>query len=237
MIGMSEERIKVTALQKKSLKSLATLLSGLGFTRIAYSASLLSVEKMKGQDLKGKPYLDYRVEFKPQQIDLVYNIPPERGREARLLEVLPTFLNILQVAEEYYDVKPSSMFRPINSVLIEMSKIVDRDAAEFSTQLSDLQARYNDLNAKYGDLVRSSEANTRILLECERKRDELQKRITLLTGMSDELLKASLFEWINAHGGTIDIKEFAKASSLAITRAEEGLNMLIQEGYIKRRSE
>jgi len=234
---MSEERIKVLAHQKKPLKSLASLLSDLGFSRIAYSSSALSVEKMKGQDLKGKPYLDYRVEFKPNQIDVVYNTPPGRSRVARLLEVLPTFLNILQVAEDYYDVKPTSIFGPINTVLSEASKIIDRDAVEFSTQLSDLQAKHADLSAKYEDLVRSSEANTRILLECERKRDELQKRMNLLAGMSDELLKASLYEWINAHGGTIDIREFAKASSVAVTRAEEGLNLLIQEGYIKRRLE
>jgi len=237
MIHMAEERVVVAARQQKPLKALAALLGGLGFTKISYSDKTLTVEKMKGQDIKGKPYLDYRVEFKGSSIELSYTIPPNRSRVARLLELLPTFLNIIQVAEDYYVVKPSSIYAQINLVLGEASKIIDRDAVEFSTQLTDLQGRYADLNAKYDDLVRSSEANTRILLECEQKKDELDKKLARMSGMSDDMLKESLYSWIRLHNGFIDVKEFANTNSIAVMRAEEGLNMLIQEGYIRRRFE
>ncbi len=234
---MAEEKISVPAKQKKPLKTLATLLSGLGFTRISYAKNALSVEKIKGTDLQGKPYLEYKVEFNPESVDFIYSFSAKRSRIARLLDLMPTFLNILQVAEDYYDVRPTGIFTNINALLSETSKIIDRDALEFSTQLSELQSRYGDLNAKYEDLVRSGEANTRLLLECERKRDELQKKLNQLSGMGDDLLKESLYNWIKLHGGTIDVREFSKANSVAITRAEEGLNMLIREGYIRRRFE
>lgn len=234
---MAEENITVSAKQKKPLKSLAALLSGLGFTRITYARSVLSVEKIKGADLQGKPYLEYRVEFKPEAIEFIYSFSAKKSRIARLLDLMPTFLNILQVAEDYYDVRPTGIFIHINSLLSEVSKIVDRDALEFSTQLSELQNRHSDLGAKYDDLVRSGEGNTRLLLECERKRDELSKKLAQLSGMGDDLLKESLFNWIKIHGGTIDVREFSKANSVAVTRAEEGLNMLIREGYIRRRFE
>ncbi len=234
---MPEEKITVVSKQKKNLKSLARLLGDLGFTKISYSQRCLSVEKIKGRDLQGKPYLEYRVEFKPNSVDFTYSFSAKQSKTARLLDLLPTFLNILQVAEDYYEVKPTDIFSYINSVLSEVSKIIDRDAMEFSTQLSELQAKHNDLAAKYEDIVRSSEANTRILLECERKRDELQKKLEQLSGMTDDLLKESLYNWIKIHGGTIDVREFSKANSVAITRAEEGLNMLIREGYIRRRFE
>jgi hypothetical protein len=234
---MSEEKISVSGSQKKPLKGLASLFSGLGFTKISYGKDTLTVEKVKGSDLQGKPYLEYRVEFSPSSIDFTYSFSKERNKLSRLLDLMPTFLNILQVAEDYYDVRPTGIFANINAVIGEVSKIVDRDALEFSTQLSELQARYNDLNAKYEDLVRSSEANTRILLECERKRDELQKKLTAMSGMSDDLLKESLYNWIKLHGGSIDIREFSKSHTVALTRAEEGLNMLIREGYIRRRLE
>jgi hypothetical protein len=237
MIPMAEERMVVGAKQQKPLKALASLLGGLGFTKISYSGKMLTVEKMKGRDIKGKPYLDYRVEFKDSAIELSYTIPPNRSRVARLLELLPTFLNILQVAEDYYIVKPSSMYAQINLVLGEASKIIDREAAEFSTQLSDLQVRHADLNARYNDLVRSGEANTRILLECEQKKDELEKKMARLSGMSDDLLKESLYGWIKLHNGFIDINGFSKANNVAIMRVEDGLNLLIQEGYIRRRFE
>lgn len=234
---MPEEKISVISKQKKDLKSLARLLSDLGFTKISYSRNLLSVEKIKGRDLHGKPYLEYRVEFRPKSVDFTYSFSAERSRTARLLDLMPTFLNILQVAEDYYEVRPTAIFSHVNTVLSELSKITDHDAMEFSTQLSELQTKYNDISAKYEDIVRSSEANTRILLECERKRDELQKKLGQLSGMSDELLKESLYNWIKIHGGTIDIREFSKANSVAITRAEEGLNILIREGYLRRRFE
>jgi hypothetical protein len=234
---MSEDKISVAAEQKKPLKNLASLFSGLGFTKITYGKETLSVEKVKGQDLQGKPYLEYRVEFGPTSIDFTYSFSKERNKLSCLLDLMPTFLNILQVAEDYYDVQPTGIFVHINAVLAEVSKIIDRDALEFSTQLSELQSRHNDLNAKYEDLVRSSETNTRILLECERNRDELQKKLTTMSGMSDDLLKESLYNWIKLHGGSIDIREFSKSHSVALTRAEEGLNMLIREGYIRRRLE
>ena len=232
---MSEEKIIVKCTQKKNLKSLASLLSGLGFTKIAYAKGFLTIEKTKGRDLRGQPYLEYRVEFKGQTIEFTYSLSGKRSKNARLLELMPTFLNILQVAEDYYDIQPTQLFSHINTVLLELSKIVDHDAVEFSTQLTDLQAKYVDINKKYEDLVRSSEASTRILLECERKRDELQKKLSQLTGMSDDLLKETLYNWIKVHGGSIDIREFSKANSVSVSRTEEGLDSLIRDGYIRRR--
>jgi len=85
--------------------------------------------------------------------------------------------------------------------------------------------------------VRSSEANTRILLEIEQKNEELEKRISTLSGMGDEVLRETLYEWIRIHGGNIDIREFTKANGVALARVEEGLNSLIRDGYIRRRPE
>ncbi|MBN1169513.1 hypothetical protein JXA56_00670 [Candidatus Micrarchaeota archaeon] len=232
---MSEEKIIVKCQQKKNLKSLATLLSGLGFTKISYAKGRLIIEKTKGRDLRGQPYLEYRVEFKDDTLEFTYSLSGKRSKNARLLELMPTFLNILQVAEEYYDIQPTQLFSHINTVLLELSKIVDHDAVEFSTQLTDLQEKHADISKKYDDLVRSSEAGTRILLECERKRDELQKKLSQLSGMSDDLLKETLYNWIKVHGGSIDIREFSKANSVSVSRTEEGLDQLIREGYIRRR--
>ncbi len=231
---MIEETIKIVASRKKSLKPLASLFGSLGFNKIDYTESALTVEKIKGEDLKGKPYVEYHIVFRANTIDMTYSLPPNKSKITRLSELLPTFLDVLQVAEDYYTIKPSTIYSQINSALAQISKIIDREAVEFSSQLTELQAKHNDLNSKYADLVRSSEANTRILLESEQKTDELQKRIAKLSGMSEELLKQTLYDWIKVHGGTIDIKEFAKANSLSSSRAEEGLNSLIQEGYIKR---
>jgi hypothetical protein len=232
---MEEEKIVIKAKLKKGLKSLARLMGELGFSKISFNKSQLTVEKIKGHDLRGKPFLEYRMEFKENSIVLSYNVPPKKNKRAVLLELLPTFLGILQVAEEYYDMAPSAVYSHVNSVLKEMLKIVDKDSTELSTALSDLEAKHAELTAKYDVLVSSSEANAKILMECERKRDELAKRVEMLTKLSDEALKESLYEWIRMHGGSINVKEFAKSNAVSIPRVEEGLNNLISEGFIKRR--
>lgn len=235
MIKMAEEKIIIHAKRKNDIKELGTLFGDLGYARIAFANDELTIEKIKGTDLSDHPIMEYRVEFGSDEITFVYNIPANKNNLSRLLEVLPTFLNILQLVDKHYEVEPSAAFSYINTVLAEVSKITDRETIEFSTQLSDLQIKYNDLKAKYQDLVRSSEANTRILLECEQKKEELSKKVAKLSGMSNELLKEVAYEWIKVHSGSMDIREFAKAHIIPLARAEEGLNLLIQEGYIKRR--
>ncbi len=234
---MAEEKIKVKAEKKKGLNAMASLLGSLGFTKISYSKDLLIVEKMRGYDLKGKPELEYKISFAPNMIELAYDVPEKKNKRGRLLEVLPVFLNVLQLSEDYYDIKPSAIYFEINSTISEILKLTSKDAIDLSTELSEIQAKYRSLEAKYADILRSSEENARILLECERKRDELSKRVEKLEKMSDEALKETLYDWIKMHGGTINIREFSKLHRVSIARVEEGLNMLITEGFIKRRFE
>lgn len=234
---MSVEKMKIKAVQKKPIKPLATIMGNLGFTKISYSREALSIEKMKGLDLKGKPELDYMIVFGQDSIELDYNVSLKKNARARLVEIMPVFLNVIQLAEDYYDIRPSAVYFEINVVLSEMLKFTSKDAVEFSTELSEVQGKYKSLENKYADLLRSSEENARILLECERKRDELSKRVEQLEKMSDEAIKETLYDWIKLHSGTININEFAKLQRISIPRVEEGLNMLITEGYIKRRAE
>jgi hypothetical protein len=117
-----------------------------------------------------------------------------------------------------------------------MEQVTGRDAVEMSAELDETRDKLNSMTKRYEELVRSSEENARILLECEHRRDEIQRRITTLDTLSDETLKELLFAWLKVHGGSGDMSEFSKAHrSLSYKRIEEGLNMLIHEGYIKRR--
>lgn len=234
---MTVEKLKIKAKQKNSLNKLATLMGNLGFTKISYSKDKLSIERVTGFDLKGKPEMDYMIVFSPDLIELSYNVPAKKNPRGRLLEIMPVFLNVLQLAEEYYDIRPSAIYFEINTAISEMLKLTNKDAIDLSTDLSETKSKYKSLEAKYADILRSSEENARILLECERKRDELSKRVEQLEKMSNEALKEVLYDWIKLHDGRINIREFSKLHRIPIPRVEEGLNMLITEGYIKRRFE
>jgi len=232
---MSDERITLPATRKKTLAQLASRFGELGFTTISYGKDRLVVEKVMGEDLKGKPNLDYRITFLDGSIEFVYSVPPNVSKRARMLNLLPILLNVLNLSEDYYDVKPSGVFVHVINLLSDISKVVDREAVELSAELEELRAKSASLSARYDDLVSSSEENARILLECERRRDELRELVEGLRKMSDERLREELYLWLKMHSGSIDLREFGKAYDVAPSRAEEGLDMLIREGYIKRR--
>jgi hypothetical protein len=232
---MAEEKIVVPAARKQQLAHLASRLGELGFSSIAYTKDRLVVERVFGEDLKGKPNLDYRITFLDSTIEMVYSITPNASKRARMLELLPLLLNVLTISEEYYDVKPSALFPHVIGLLSDVSKVVGKDAMELSAELEELRAKFSSMNARYQDLVGSSEENARILLECERRRDELRVLVEKLQSMSDDRLKEELFLWLKMHNGNIDIVEFGKAHNVAQGRVEEGLDLLIREGYIKRR--
>lgn len=230
-----EEKINVPGTRSKRLTHLASRLGELGFSRISYTKERLAVEKIAGEDLKGKPNLDYRIVFLDKSIEFSYGVAPKASKRARMLELLPVFLNVLVLAEDYYELKPSAVFSHVLNLLLDLRKVVDKDVVELSAELEDLRARHDSLNSRYKDLVGSSEENARILLECERRRDELMKVVEKLRAMSDERLKEELFVWLKMHNGYIDVRDFGKAHEVSPSRVEEGLDLLIREGFIKRR--
>jgi hypothetical protein len=232
---MAEEKIVVSAQRKKPLAPLAAQFGELGFSTISYAKDRLVLEKVFGEDLKGKPNLDYRIVFLENTVELTFGVAPNISKKARMLELLPVLLNVINLSEDYYDMKPSAVFTPVIELLSDLSKVVNKDAVELSAELEELRAKFASLNSRYEDLVGSSEENARILLECERRRDELRSHVDKLMAMSDERLKDELYDWLHLHNGSIDIHEFGKANDVTPSRVEEGLDMLIREGYIKRR--
>lgn len=230
-----EEKITVKAIRTKRLSSLASRLGELGFSRISYTKDRLSIEKIAGEDLKGKPNLDYRIIFLENSVEFIYDVAPKASKRARILELLPVFLNVLVLCEDYYEIKSSSIFSYVIDALSDLRKVVDKDVVELSAEYEDLKSRFDSLNMKYRDLVGSSENNAKILLECEKRRDELMSLVDNLKAMSDDRLKEELYVWLKMHNGYIDVSEFGKANEVPPSRVEEGLDMLIREGFIKRR--
>jgi hypothetical protein len=231
-----EEKIIVTAKRKKPLSKLAPVLGELGFSKVAYSKKKLVVEKSGGEDLYGKKHLHYRIVFGDKDVEFSYSIPSSSTKRRRMLEIYPVLINTVRIAEDFYEIKASTLLEPVLYLLKEMDAVVGRDALDVSSELDALNEKHQTLTKKYEELVRSSEENARILLESERRREELNKRNEELESLSDETLREELFKWLKVHNGSINIREFSKAYGAQSKRVEEGLNQLIKEGYIKKRS-
>ncbi len=230
-----EEIIKIKAVRTKPLKDLIPMLGTLGFTKIKYTKDTLTLEKIESEDLSGKPYLFYKIELAPKSIVIRYLLSSPERRISRSLEMGLLSLNLFRIINTHYEVSVSSVYPFYYALLNSLSEALDKEKLESLSELNTLKTKYVSLDKKYKDIVRSSEQNARILVEAERKNEELGEKIKRMEGINDEVLQERLFEWIRTHDGEINIYDFSKINSLPVGRAEQGLNLLIKNGYIKRR--
>jgi hypothetical protein len=231
-----EEIIKIKAKRTKALKDLTPLLGSLGFSKMNYTKDTLTVEKVESEDISGKPYLFYKIELSPASILIRYLLPSPEQRVARSLQMGLLSLNVFRIISTHYDVTVSSVYPFYYALLNSLSDALDKEKLEAISELNALKSRHVSLDKKYKDLVRSSEQNARILVEAERKKEELEEKLKKMEGVNDEVLQERLFEWIRTHEGEINTYEFARINATPVGRVEEGLNQLIKKGYIKRRS-
>ncbi|MBN2478584.1 hypothetical protein JXB01_04820 [Candidatus Micrarchaeota archaeon] len=222
-------------LKGKSFSSLSKEFSELGFSSISVKKNALALVKDTGKDLEGKPHKDYEILLEKNKVIFKYSVMTPSEELRRRLEVLPVFLSVLTIINSSYIIDLLPVYEEMDKAIKDMTSLVSREGIDYTAEISSLKIKNDSLKRKYDELVSSSEENARILLECERRRDDLNRRVDSLEGMSDELLKEKLFKWIKIHNGTVSIDDFSSANKISPSRTEEGLNLLIREGYIKRK--
>ncbi len=231
---MDEAAITLKGKALRNFEKLSDQFAGLGFTTVDSGSGRLSLERVETSDLKGRSHHFYRATFYPDKLVFTYSLG--MNRKKRDLEALATLMNMIKVAEKHYEVDAGDLHAPIAAVLNEARALVDSESYATVQQLSELEERYYSLEKKYKDLVLSSEQNARILLECEKKRDEYASRMKELEAMSDDALVQEIFKWLKTHAGEINIGHFAKSYGISTARTEEGLEHLLKNGYIRKRA-
>ena len=235
-ILMAEHKIIIKAKLKSKLTNLLPLFSSLGYNKVEYKKEKIVIEKLT-KDLHGENAIDYGIIMKKDSIEFYYLLNDGTGRRKRIFEMSQILMDILTVIGNYYLVEPTSIAKNINSTLRDIGGNMDKDVLEVNAQLEESKEKHEELKKRYEDLVRSSEENARILLECERRRDELYSRVQELEKLSDEALIQELYQWIKLHGGSIDTAEFCRSYNLPVQRVEEGLEILVKEKFIRRKIE
>lgn len=232
---MAEETIRISTKRKRPLKPLLQTLGSLGFNRMDYSDEALIIEKVESEDLNGKPYLYYRIELLRNAIILKYTVPSMEHQLSRSLDMGLMLLNMFQILTAYYDVTIQSVYPFYFNLLKSLSQAIDSEKMEMYSKLKDLNQKHMSLEKKYNDLVQASAQNARLVVEYERKNEDLEERVRRLEGVGDTELQSQLFEWIRTHDGEIDVLEFARLNNVAAGRVEEGLDALIKNGFIRKR--
>ena len=226
--------IVIDAKRKKALKGLQKEMGSLGFNKIQLKKKLV-VEKSKGKDMKGEKALDYRITFGEKQIVFEYNLPEGISARRKELENFSILLNALLIAKEFYRIDAGPLYTKMIDAIADLEKVVEKEGIDYTMEIDGNNKKYEMLKKRYDELVRSNEENARILLESERRREELRKKVESLEGMSEDSLKEELYNWLKLHSGTINVYDFANQFNVSKKRIEQGLNVLINEGYIKRK--
>ncbi|VVB98382.1 Uncharacterised protein [uncultured archaeon] len=231
---MDEATITLKARAHRDISRLEERFAELGFTSVDTEGGTLSLEKVETSDLKGRSHHFYRVQFYPNKLVFTYSLG--LNKKKRDLEALSTLMNVIKVAEGLYEVDAGDLHAPLAEVLNEARALVDSDSHATVQQLTELKEKYYSMEKKYKDLLLSSEQNARILLECEKKRDEYYARVKELEGMSDDALMQEMFRCLKTHAGEVSVAQFAKSYGISSARVEEALEYLLQNGYIRKKA-
>lgn len=232
---MAMEKIVLSGKRKRKLSGLVPLFSDVGFNRVTLKRNKLIVEKSLGKTLEGKTELDYMILFEDNRITFSYSVFSEEQKRVREVEALSTLLDILLLMGDFYTLTLEPVINTIIVLLKDLEKIMDKEGIDLTQKIDELAKKNEQLVKKYQDLVVSSEENARLLLEAERRNNELTKRLGVLEGLTDESLKEELFKWIKLHEGYLDVTEFSRNHKIPHKRVEEGVNFLIREGYIRKK--
>lgn len=232
---MDEETIVLKGKRLKQFSNFKTQFKELGLTPLTVRKDKLVLERIETTDLKGQTHHFYRLSFFPNKLVFTYSFG--QNKKKHRLEATALLLNLIKVSQEFFSVDGSELYSLLLPILNDAIIFTDSQDYAILEKFSELSEKFSSLEKKYKDVVISSEQNARLLLECEKKKEEYYARIKQLEGMSDESLRQELFKWLKTHNGEIILSQFVKFYNLSTTRVEEGLEYLLRNGYIRKRKQ
>jgi len=233
---MTMKKIVLLGKPKRKLSTLVSLFSDLGFSKVNLEKEKLTLTRSLGSMVDGKYENDYKIVFDKKGLVFYYSIFSKNQERSRTMDSLNILLNILLLSNSYYSFDYSPLFLVVLNLISDIKKIMSKGDIDFTKKIDELEDKNVQLMKKYEDLVSSSEENARLLIEAERRSNELTKRVSILEGMSDKSLIEILFKWIKLHDGELDVSEFSESYKIPHSRVEDGINYLIREGYIRKKT-
>jgi uncharacterized pyridoxamine 5'-phosphate oxidase family protein len=224
---------KVKANLKGSLKDVAGLLRTISFLEVAAEKDAVNAVYVESRDINKNPYLFSILKVKKDKLEVLYTIPSEIAPRKRKLDIIRYLLNILTLLDEVYSIDTKVVYQLLETAVKDLLDSVTMDYSKLYTTYDSLKKEVDDLRKKTERLKDQNEALMTQNYELKSANDEMEIRVTELEGLSDDVLKAKLQEWVLEHDGEINILEFTKIHKIAESRVERMLNKLVAEGYLE----
>jgi len=207
-------------------------LSGLGFGSVSVTRQAITIRKSQA-GIHSLPISHLEIILKQNSSSIKVSAPASSDPAIQELRAVATFLRVL------------SLFPSCQANASELAALLlpSLDAAEsvagapyeaLSKKCRDAHDSLSSLLAKNRALLRSSEEGVLASLELERQASALSARIKKLESISDDALLELVQEWLSSHHGKFNAALFSKAHNVPPARAEEGLELLLSSGAIRK---
>ena len=231
--GPKVDSFSIKGRLKTDYKKIAEVLRTISFIEVAVEKDAVDVLYVESRDINKNPYIFSLIKIMDDKIDVVYTIPKGISPTKRRLDVIRYLLNILTLITEHYEVDDKVLYQLIEKSISDILDSISMDYSKLYTAYDSLKKEVLDLRKKVERLTQQNDELTTQNYELKSYNDELKLRLKELEGMSDELLKAKIQEWITEHNGEINVLEFSKVHHVPESRVEQMLNELVNEGYLE----
>ena len=208
-------------------------LSGLGFDSVSTSKSCIRIKKSQSTDMAGRPHLFCEIELGKNYALLRYSSASESDSRMRQMNAATLFLRVLSLVPAL-QISAQDFASLVLPALETSSKVASASYEALSKKCDDLRREASELASKNAKLSASSEETASAMLGLERTIAASTARIKKLEAVSDQSLREAVLEWLGSHRGGFSAAAFSTATSIPLARAEEGLEMLLKSGAIRR---
>ncbi len=240
---MAEESILAPKVEKLNIngKLIGTFQGILDrVSKVPFYVSSVSVDSatiavIESRNIKKQPYLFYIFNITNEYIEITYSIPNDTSETLRRAYVLRNTASFLSSINDLFDIDKQAFLQYVDSTLDKLLSGISQNYSVLFNKYDSLLSEYRAtkrLNIELSASNRNLSIQTADLLEENKK---LKDSLSKLQKYSDESLMSMVEDWINVHGSSIDVDEFAKTYNLTSPRVEEILDKMVSKGYIELR--
>jgi hypothetical protein len=210
----------------------ARALSGLGFDSVSSTRQSITIRKSQ-RGILSLPLAHLEIAIRHDSAQLKLSAPASCDPHIQELRAVATFLRVLSLFPTCR-ADTSELAQLILPSLDAAAAMADAPYEALSKKCRDAHDSLSVLLAKNRALLRSSEEGVLASLELERQSSALSARIKKLESISEDALLELVQEWVSSHHGKFNAALFAKSYSIPPARAEEGLELLLAYGAIRK---
>ncbi|MCL4381320.1 MAG: hypothetical protein M1331_01075 [Candidatus Marsarchaeota archaeon] len=227
------ESVKINARLVQNIGDIYKSISNIALFSAQLNPDGIIMFRVESRDLQKKPFLFTILYFNKDSIEIKYSIAFDASKKLRRLSIMKDFLGILSIITDAYQIETKELFRHLDSMIEDVLNSLSQNYSALFNNYDAMFNEYNELKKINLDLAASNKSLAASGMVIEQKNKELAEKLKNLEIYSDESLMIMVEEWIEAHGNSIDINEFAKNYKLLPPRVEQILNKMVSLGYLE----